>query len=380
VRRVVTLGALAVVIASAALVGPAYLRGATLVADAANVGGWIGRLADAYEQPHRESPARIPWRGGSLNARAYTPAEAGGPALLVVPGVHAAGIDEPRLVSFATQLAARGFSVLTVELPDLRRYAITPQSTDMIEDAGGWLAATPGLARGGRIGVVGISFAGGLSVVAAGRPALRDRVAFVLSFGGHADLPRTLRYLCTGEQPDGQFRAPHDYGVAIILLGVAERVVPADQVSMLRDGIRVFLEASHADMVDRARGAMLFKQAVEMAERMPEPSATLMRHVNERNVARLGPILLDHLGALGGDAALSPARSPAPRAPVFLLHGADDNVIPAVESELLARQLEPHTRVRLLLTPLITHAEVNRPSDIADILRLVAFWTDVLDE
>ena len=48
---------------------------------------------------------------------------------------------------------------------------------------------------------MGISFAGGLSMVAAGRPAIRDRLAFVFSFGGHGDLPRVLRYLCTGLEP-----------------------------------------------------------------------------------------------------------------------------------------------------------------------------------
>ena len=81
---------------------------------------------------------------------------------------------------------------------------------------------------------MGISFGGGLSVVAASR--LGDRAAWVLSFGGHGDLPRALRYLCTGVLPDGQTRPPHDYGVVIILLGVADRLVPADQVEPLRQG------------------------------------------------------------------------------------------------------------------------------------------------
>ena len=52
------------------------------------------------------------------------------------------------------------------------------------------MAAQPDLAPDGRVGIVGISFAGGLSIVAAGRPSIRDKVAFVVSFGGHGDLPR----------------------------------------------------------------------------------------------------------------------------------------------------------------------------------------------
>ena len=57
-----------------------------------------------------------------------------------------------------------------------------------------------------------------------------------------------------------------------------------------------------------------------------------MRYVNERDVAHLGPILLPHVTALGDDTdAVARARRCA-RGPVYLLHGTDDNVIPAIES------------------------------------------------
>ena len=95
------------------------------------------------------------------------------------------------------------------------------------------------------------------------RRARRSAIAssFVLSFGGHGDLPRTLRYLCTGIQPDGTRRPPHDYGVAIILLGVAERVVPADRWSRCATAILTFLEGSRLDMVDKAQSAAEFEHA-----------------------------------------------------------------------------------------------------------------------
>ena len=95
-----------------------------------------------------------------------------------------------------------------------------------------------------------------------------ERVGWVLSFGGHGDLPRTLRYLCTGiaGRPG---RPPHDYGVVIILLGVADRLVPAEQVEPLRQGILAFLEASHLDMVDKPRAALEFERAKKLAETLP---------------------------------------------------------------------------------------------------------------
>jgi dienelactone hydrolase len=274
-----------------------------------------------------------------------------------------------------------GHTVLTAELPDLMRYSVTPRATDMIEDAAAWLARQPDVAADGRVGLMGISFAGGLSIVAAGRTSIRDKAAYVMSFGGHGDLPRTLRYLCTGVQPDGALRPPHDYGVAIILLGVAERVVPAEQVAPLRSAILAFLEASHVDMIDKARGQDAFAHARQLAGDLPEPARTLVINVNNRDVARLGPMLLPHIFELGGDPSLSPSRSAAPAAAVYLLHGTDDNVIPAVESVLLARELrERRARVRQLATPLITHAEVDRAKTFRTIWELVRFWGDLLDE
>ena len=111
------------------------------------------------------------------------------------------GIDEPRLKGLAGDLAASGVAVMTIALPDLVRYRFTPESVDEIEDAAAWLAADHALAPDGSVGLMGISFAGGLSMVAAGRPSIRDKVAYVFSFGGHGDLPRVLRYLCSGIEP-----------------------------------------------------------------------------------------------------------------------------------------------------------------------------------
>ena len=91
-------------------------------------------------------------------------------------------------------------------------------------------------------------------------------------------------------------------------------------------------------------------------------------------------MLEPHLDALASDnPALSPERAPtAPTAPVFLLHGAADTVIPAVESVLLSRHLAGKSQVRLLLSGLITHAEVDKAATTSDAWKLVSFWADVL--
>jgi fermentation-respiration switch protein FrsA (DUF1100 family) len=137
------------------------------------------------------------------------------------------------------------------------------------------------------------------------------------------------------------------------------------------------MAASHLAMVDQKAAAAEFSRTKEMTAALPEPSRTLMTYVNTRNVKALGAALLPHVAAFTGDSALSPARSTTVTAPVFLLHGADDNVVPAIESRRLAVVLERTAPVHLLVTSLITHAEVDRPPTAGEVWELIRFWRAV---
>lgn len=377
--------AVLIVLGAGILVGlsfvPEYLRGLSLVVRASGMQeGWATSLARWQAVPVEVSELQVPSRHGPVRARLYWPREARGHSVVLTSGVHADGIDEPRLVKLARDLATGGQVVLTPEPPDLLRYEITPRITDMIEDAATWLSAQEHLAPDGKVSLFGISFSGGLSIVAAGRPALKDKVTAAFSLGGHGELSRVLSFLCTGVLPDGQHLRPHDYGVVVILLNVADRLVPPEQVEPLRAGIRTFLRASHLTLSDAKRAEETFEEARRMQGQLPEPASRLLGYVNTRDVAALGPLLLPHVRAFAADPSVSPEFSPPPSAPVYLLHGADDTVIPAMEASLLAKALRPHTEVHLLPTPLITHAEVDRSSHFRDAWKLVSFWARLLDE
>ena len=380
-----------------------YVDALAFIARAASMTGAAQSVADWRAEPFVAEPMRqIPTRHGLIEARIYRPADGETRrAVTLVPGVHMDGIREARLVGMAEDLAASGFTVLTVASPDLQRFRITPESTDIIEDAAKWLAAgadgTVAPAADGKVGMLGISFSGGLSVVAAGRPALRDQVSFVMSFGGHGDLLRVMRYLASGSAPAmpplGEATAevagaehvtikpPHDYGVSVVLLGVADQLVPADQVERLRQGILTFLTASSLDMFDKPRAEIEFQRARDVARDLPEPSQSLLNHVNNRAVDKLGPILtpvVESLADRGEHASLSPERAAAPAAPVYLLHGAEDNVIPSVETVLLTNYLRDKTDVHAVLSGLITHAEVDRSAAAIEVWRLVGFWRSLM--
>jgi dienelactone hydrolase len=376
-RRLVALVLAAALVAVLVTALTRLTHGLSFVVRAADLHGWLRHAADFTAAPVQESMVEIPVGSGrTVRARLFKP-QVSRRAALVVSGLHPAGIDEPRLAALSRQLSSSGVTVVTPDIPELSRFEITPAITASIERAALWVADQSTLAPDQHVGMMGISFSGGLSIVAAGRPSLAGRVAYVFAFGGHDDLPRVLRYLCTGV--DGSItRPPHDYGVAVILLGIADRVVPPEQVETLRAAVRRFLWASHLDRIDKEQALREFAALRALAPTLPEPSATLLKFVNERDVTHLGPRLLPFVGEYGGDPALSASKSPKPAAPVFLLHGADDNVIPSVESEFLAAELRGRTPVRLLISPLISHAEADQPATVSGTMALASFWGDLL--
>lgn len=367
------------------------IRAADLPGVAATVASW---RTNSFT---RDADIAVPTRRGNVPGRFYRPSRQSRRTILLMPGVHRDGINESRLVGLAEDLAATGFGVLTVAAPDLQHFKVTPEVTDVIEDAVKWTSDQPQFRTDGKIGIMGISFAGGLAIVAAGRDSIRDRIAFVMSFGGHGDLARAMHYLTTGEVIGDLEQAkrssavlgadhvsvhpPHDYGLAVTLLNLADRVVPADQVEALSKGIDGFLLASSLAVTDPPKAIPVFAEMKKYQETLPEPSRTYMQYVNDRAVDKLGPILSPVADALADHPAmpsLSPERAAPPTAPVFLLHGVDDNVIPSVETVLLAEHLKGKVRVEGLLSGLITHAEVNRTATSTEVWRLATFWRDIM--
>lgn len=385
-RRLITLTVVVLLAVIALYAVTPFARAASLVVRAADLGGraetWANLQAHEVE---KKPPHLVPTRHGAVPARFYTPDSGTSRTVLLVPGIHSMGIEEPRLTALATDLAATGVTVMAMALPDLQRYRITPNSTDIIEDAVAWMATQHGLAADGRVAIAGISFAGGLSIVAAGRTTIRDKVAWVLSFGGHGDLPRVMNYLATGHAPRMEgvdVPPPHNYGLAVLTYGIADRgLVPADQVELLRTGIDTYLLASQLTLVSRDQADATYQKARDMAQAMPEPARTFLTYVNDHATTKLGPAIVPLLKELGADhPALSPQYAPAlPDARVFLLHGDGDAVIPTTESVILGDYLRAKgADVRVLLSGLITHAEVDHSAATSEAWKLVRFWADVL--
>lgn len=313
----------------------------------------------------------IPGENGPFRARLYFRADQPrGEGIVVAHGVHYRGIDEARLVPFARGLAESGLSVLTPELTDLADYRITSSGVGVIRDAVRYLAADREHVSSERVGLLGVSFAGGLSLVAAEEPATAERLSFVTSVGGHHDLRHVLHFLIHDEivTPHGIMPLKaHEYGLVVLLYGNLEQFVPASDVAVMRSGLKAWLQE------DR-------KAARELAKARATPEANRLWELLEAGKLQTLAPRLDAL--LEAQQAQLTASSPAGRlaamsVPVYLLHGAHDNVIPPSETDAAALELGT-ARHLALVSPLIEHVEVSKSAGLGDQLALVSFMAQLL--
>ena len=251
--------------------------------------------------------SREPGAAGDLY-RGRPPARSG---IVLLPGVSPQGKDDPRLVRFAEALAASRFAVLVPELPGLRALRVSAADADAVVVAVRRLRG-----QGLPVGLGAFSYAVGPALLAA--LELGPEAAFVLAIGGYHDLSRVVRHFTTG---DADRRAKWLF----VQANVSRLERPEE-----RQALTVMANRKLSD--ENAGIADL------MGDLGPDGRAVVAL-VTNRDPARVAALLEGLPAAIRSELhALDLARRDlaALSAPLLLVHGRDDPVIPAAESASLA--------------------------------------------
>ncbi len=318
---------------------------------------------------HDEQEMTISTTQGPVRARLYSPrGVAHPPGMVLVHGIHHLGIDEPRLMNFARAAASNGFSVLTPEIAALADYHVDGASIATIGESTAWLQERLGT---GPVTVVGVSFAGGLSLLAATDLRYAPHMRELVLMGAYDNLARVARFLATSEAqfPDGRMEpyAAHDYGAAVFVYAHLEQFFPAADLPVAHDALRDWLWERPED-------------AQALFPKLSPASRDTMQILVARQIRKLRPQLLS---AIQMDDAQLSAISPqgklaALHTPVFLLHGSTDDVIPSTETLWLEQEIpKPYLRAAEI-TPAFSHVDPDKHAVWKDQLRLVDFLAGVL--
>ncbi len=304
-----------------------------------------------------------------LVLRVYRPRGGFERTVLIAHGVHYLGIHDERFMDFCRRIAQAGFAVVTPDLEDLKSYDLKGRSVFDLQTAGKWILGQPDLmasADDGKFSMMGISFGGGMALSAAALPDLRDKVSAVFSFGGHGDLDRTISYLVTGEGEDGP-GSPHVYGQAVLMRKLAPRLVPASEIEDFRAALDAYLQGREDEVIDQL-------------ENCGTATGQLLDHCLERRASVLAEKLSPLIRKGEFDKILSPVQGPVPACPVFLLHGARDNVVPPSEARAVQQWVRSSTQVEAIISEQVIHVEFSDdlPSP-GEVWALASFLTSFLE-
>jgi pimeloyl-ACP methyl ester carboxylesterase len=279
------------------------------------------------------------------------------PAIVVVPGAAPSGRQDTRVVALSEAIARAGRVVVVPEL-EVYDEDLVPADIDRIGRVVTALAPDHG-----QVVMVGVSFGGSLSLVAAADPAVGKQLSLVATFGAYADLGGVVQAATTGVS-----------------------LVDGDAFPWAGD-------PRAADVVrDQVLGLLDDDQAVTVAEAFagevdPDSLPDELRAVHDLLVnddpART-PELLEQAPSVVRDRIeqVSPAQAGADlEVPLIALHAIDDPVIPYGELARLA-SVFPHADPVTLTT--FDHVGVDDEGDtgwwvtVQDLWRATGFVSRVL--
>ncbi|HEX6587613.1 MAG TPA: hypothetical protein VF039_01220 [Longimicrobiales bacterium] len=269
-------------------------------------------------------------------------------------GITYTGRNHPQLIRLSRALAASGSVVMVPEISEWRALRVVPEITvPVIRAAVLDLDSRPDTLAG-QTRLMGFSFGATQAILAASDERLDGHLAAVASWGGYADIRRTVRFLFTGEHElDGRrhFEDPDPYGRYILAANFLTSVEGYADATDVATAMHTL--ASEAGR----RGVFAGSTIYDDFKRAQRETIAPERRALFDLFAPLGPKRAvsgneaDRLAAGLAEAAI--AREPLfdaerwfaqVRAPVLIAHGRHDSLVPFTESARLDRGLGSHSR------------------------------------
>ncbi len=286
--------------------------------------------------------------------------------VMVVHGMSPLGIQDPRLHGLCHAMAAAGYQAVAPELAAIAAQKIRGQEIGIVSRVVREIYKDPDLCPGDRPALFAPSFSGAIIMAAAARRDTAHMVSAILTVGAPGEIDNTLRFLLGRQDID-------DFGRLVCIRNFIHLTVGPNP------NLRRALDAAIVDNWYKKETlpgvlASIPVRDRRLFERLQTDNAFRLSHANRilPKIKHLVHVMniMNHV--------------PDIQAPVTLVHGIDDNVIPPEESMHVYERLQKFgVPSRLVVTPLITHGDTQiSPALIKPVLEFasaVKFFFDCVE-
>jgi acetyl esterase/lipase len=303
--------------------------------------------ADLYLPFHRILRTEEGWSGG----------------IVLVHGLIDTGKNDPRLIHLAKSLSRAGWVTLVPDFEGMRVFKVRLTDIDEIVDSFIYLSNHIKLDKN-KVGLLGFSYGAGPTLLAAADQRIRDKVNFVVSFGGYYDMKNLIRFVTTGThnyKGEKYFLRPMGYARWAFLRSNLTFIENEKDREILKTIIEIKSEKEEADVgiLSKAlgpEGRIVFNL---LSNRDPTRVDDL--------ISGLRPELKETMVKLSPKGKIADIK-----AHLFLVHGRDDDAIPFTETLRMAEEVRDKERLHLYILDLFVHVD---PSDLRSFPSLFKFYS-----
>lgn len=286
-------------------------------------------------------------------------------AILLTHGMSAYGIDDVRILELAENLCLSGFLVVLPEFEEVKALRITFETVNSIHDICHIITSMKGLYFENKLGVFCISFTGGMGLAALSRADLQGKISSIVAIGAYSNFDVLNRHAINSFEYD-------NYASFVFFYNFLEKIIE------ISEELKKILFESALDNALYRKGAnsvaLKIKNQLNLRDRKIYDSicsdSVYRKKLSEEICGRMGNII----------SLSSPIHYIENLvAPVSLIHGKNDRVIPESESVEIANVLKlKGKKYNLEITGLLSHGDKvslwRRASDIPGLARAFGFF------